>query len=95
MAESPGGDKAVSAEEVPICPNCMKPCDPRSYYCPNCNSNEVINPLASYMPFTRIRFTTGVFVKLCKRIYRMRRKTRWAIVLLVIVIIIWLSILPH
>ena len=57
----------VADDAVPVCPNCFEPCDPLDNYCPNCNSNEVINPLASYMPFESIRFKAGIFGKLWRR----------------------------
>jgi len=54
---------------LPLCPNCLRPCNPREYYCQNCDSNEVINPLASYMPFVRIRFNCGLAGKTWSNIW--------------------------
>ena len=54
----------LTADARPLCPRCLKPCSPLQYYCDNCASNEVINPLASYMPFVRIRFNAGMIGKL-------------------------------
>ena len=52
-------DEFIPADALPICPKCLKPCHPLQYYCDGCDSNNVINPLASYMPFVRIRFWCG------------------------------------
>ncbi|HIJ51660.1 MAG TPA: hypothetical protein HPP66_00720 [Planctomycetes bacterium] len=52
-------DEFIPADAWPVCFKCLKPCHPLQYYCDSCDSNEVINPLASYMPFVRIRFTCG------------------------------------
>jgi len=52
-------DEFIPADARPVCMKCLKPCHPLQYYCYNCDSNEVINPLASYMPFVRIRFWCG------------------------------------
>jgi len=49
---------------TPLCPRCLRPCDPHLYYCPHCGSNEPINPLASYMPFVRLRFNIGMIGRL-------------------------------
>jgi len=52
-------DEFIPVDARPVCPNCFKPCNPLQNYCDSCDSNEVINPLASYMPFVRIRFRCG------------------------------------
>jgi hypothetical protein len=52
-------DDFIPADARPVCFKCLKPCHPLQYYCESCDSNEVINPLASYMPFVRIRFRCG------------------------------------
>lgn len=61
-------DEYIPADACPICSKCLKPCHPLQNYCDNCDSNEVINPLASYIPFVRIRFNIGMFCKLWRRI---------------------------
>jgi len=53
------GDEFIPADARPVCFKCLKPCHPLQNYCDNCDSNDVINPLASYMPFVRIRFRCG------------------------------------
>jgi hypothetical protein len=45
----------------PVCPKCLTPCHPLASYCPNCDSNQPVNPLAAYMPFVNIRFNYGAF----------------------------------
>ena len=57
----------VANDAVPLCPNCLEPCDPLINYCPNCASNEAINPLASYMPFVDLRFRVGMIGKLWRK----------------------------
>ena len=52
-------DEFIPADARPLCFKCLKPCHPLQYYCDSCDSNNVINPLASYMPFVRIRFRCG------------------------------------
>ncbi len=61
-------EQAEMGQAKPLCPNCLRPVDPRAYYCPYCGSNEAINPLASYMPFVRIRFMVGMVGKLWRRV---------------------------
>ena len=62
------GQEAILADDaVPLCPNCLEPCDPLNNYCSNCGSNEAINPLASYMPFVDIRFKVGMIIKLWQK----------------------------
>lgn len=53
----------------PMCTYCMKPCDPKIFYCPTCNSNETINPLASYMPFVDLKFRIGFLIKLWQKCF--------------------------
>jgi len=57
-------DESIPDDAQPLCSNCLEPCSPLQNYCGNCDSNEVINPLASYMPFVRIRFAYGFFGKM-------------------------------
>ncbi len=52
-------DEFIPADARPLCFKCLKTCHPLQYYCDSCDSNDVINPLASYMPFVRIRFRCG------------------------------------
>ncbi|MHC4087352.1 MAG: hypothetical protein ACYSWZ_03500 [Planctomycetota bacterium] len=57
-------DEFIPVEALPVCPKCLWPCHPLQNYCDNCDSNEVINPFASYMPFVRIRFECGCYGKM-------------------------------
>ena len=52
-------DEFIPADAQPLCFKCLKPCHPLQYYCDGCDSNDVINPLASYMPLVRIPFRCG------------------------------------
>lgn len=52
-------DEFIPADARPLCSKCLKPCNPLQNYCDSCDSNDVINPFASYMPFVRIRFWCG------------------------------------
>ena len=62
-------DDFIPEDAWPVCPNCLKPCNPLQNYCANCDSNEVVNPLASYMPFVRIRFVYGIFGKMWRKMW--------------------------
>ena len=62
------GDGVASQGAQSVCPKCFQPCEPSQYYCASCDSNEPLNPLASYMPFERIRFGAGVFGKMWRRV---------------------------
>ena len=57
----------IADDAVPVCPDCLSPCDPRDNYCPNCGSNEAINPLVPYLPFEGIRFVAGIYAKLLRK----------------------------
>ena len=57
----------VGHDAVPVCPNCLEPCDPQVHYCPKCGSNDPINPMASYMPLESVRFQAGFYGKLWRK----------------------------
>jgi hypothetical protein len=61
-------DDFIPQNAWPVCPKCFTPCDPTLNFCPHCDSNEPINPLASYMPFEQIRFRIGMLGKLWTKI---------------------------
>ena len=61
-------DEFVPDDARPLCAKCLEPCHPLQFYCDKCDSNEVINPLASYMPYVRIRFNIGMVVKMCRKL---------------------------
>ncbi len=56
-------DEFIPDDALPFCPQCLKPCNPLQYYCDNCDSNETISPLASYMPFVYIRLSVAAMEK--------------------------------
>lgn len=62
-------NELIAADARSICPGCLKPCSRLQNYCANCDSNEVINPLASYMPFVRLRFECGFYGKMWRKIW--------------------------
>jgi hypothetical protein len=62
-------DEVIADNAVPLCPKCLKPLHPLQSYCADCDSNEAINPLASYMPFVNIRLTCGFFGKAWRAIW--------------------------
>ena len=74
-SDSDKQDEVLADDAMPLCPNCLEPCNPLDNYCPNCGSNEVINPLASYMPFEGIRFETGIIGKLWQKAWA--GETEW------------------
>lgn len=57
-------DEFIPVDSRPVCMKCLRPCHPLQYYCDSCDSNEVINPLASYMPYVRIRYICGFYGKM-------------------------------
>lgn len=68
-------ETTVAEDAIPLCPSCLEPCDPMTHYCPNCASNETINPLASYMPFVDLRFRVGMLGKLWRKTWS--QDTSW------------------
>ena len=52
----------IPAGASPLCLKCLKPCHPLQYYCPYCDSNDVINPLTPYIAFVNIRFNYSIFL---------------------------------
>ena len=62
-------DGFIPENARPLCPKCFVPCEPLAYYCDKCDSNDTINPLASYMPFERIRFNAGMYGKVWRRLW--------------------------
>jgi len=61
------GSQQLADDAVPLCPNCLSECDPLDNYCPYCDSNDPINPLASYMPFVDLHFRIGMICKLWRK----------------------------
>ena len=65
-------DDFIPADARPVCMKCLQPCHPLQYYCDKCDSNDVINPLASYMPIERIRLNCGIFLTMWQRVFHDR-----------------------
>jgi hypothetical protein len=83
-------ESSLSDDAVPVCPNCLEPCDPLDNYCPHCGSNEAVNPLASYMPFVDLRFRIGMIGKLWRKTW----STKTAIGQKIIYICLFLLYMP-
>lgn len=62
-------DEFIPHDAWPVCPKCLKPCNPLQNYCNNCGSNQVINPLATYIPFVNIRFNYDIFLTMWRKIW--------------------------
>jgi len=81
-------DDFIPDDACPLCSNCLKACQPLQYYCDGCDSNEVINPLASYMPFVRIRFAIGMVVRAWRKmLYDQEASMTFRLVCLLIIIL--------
>ncbi len=81
-------DDFIPDDALPLCPNCLKACHPLQNYCDVCDSNEVINPLASYMPFVRIRFNIGMVAKTWqKMLYDQKASITFRLACLIMVIL--------
>ena len=87
-------DEFIPDDARPICVKCLEPCHPLQHYCANCDSNEVINPLASYMPFVRIRFNIGMLGKLWRRILYDKHTSIIRKLLVLFLLILGFLILP-
>ncbi|MCI0498624.1 MAG: hypothetical protein L0Y36_02940 [Planctomycetales bacterium] len=81
---------AIADDAVPVCPNCLEPCHPLDNYCPHCDSNEPINPLASYMPFVDVRFRFGMIGKLWRKTWASDTK----VIVRVIYLLMFMVFLP-
>lgn len=86
-------DDFIPDSAKPLCPKCFKPCDTLQYYCNNCDSNETLNPLASYIPFVRIRFEMGMCVKLWRNLLTSKDKPFIYKLIFVLILIIAAPIL--
>ena len=60
---------SLAPDAEPLCPQCLKPVNPLSYYCPHCGSNEAINPLTPYIPFVRIPYMYSIFGKMWRKLW--------------------------
>jgi hypothetical protein len=87
-------DGFIPAGAWPVCPQCLVPCHPLQDYCENCDSNEAINPLASYMPFVRIRFNIGMLIKLWRRIRYDKETSIMTALFYLLLLVMALLILP-
>jgi len=84
-------DDYIPEEAKPLCPHCLRPCDPLSYYCPHCGSHQPINPLTAYMPFLNIRFNYGGIAVMWRRIWFVKGTPIW---LKLVYLLIFIILLP-
>lgn len=63
-------DEFILKDAQPVCPKCLKPYNPQMYYCPYCDTNDTINPLSTYMPYIRIRFSYGFFGRMWNIVWK-------------------------
>jgi len=68
-------DNYLPDDAKPLCPNCLQPCDPLQYYCPNCGSNQPINPLTPYIAFVNIRFNYDIFLTMWRKTFCEKQTT--------------------
>ncbi len=90
MFEDEGVEEFIEEGALPVCPKCFRPCDPLQNYCNSCGSDEVINPLASYIPFVRIRYNYNGLLNMWRYIWcdeqgKMWRKLVYLLLLIIIV----------
>jgi len=86
-------DEFIGGDSKPLCPKCLTPCHPLQYYCHNCDSNEAINPLSSYMPFVRIRFNVGMVAKAWREmLYDKEASTIFRLICLFVIILFILTL---
>ncbi len=81
-------DEFIPEDARPVCPNCLKPCHPLQNYCDKCGSNQVINPLAAYMPFVDIRFNYGGFCTMWRKIWHSEDTTvtlKWLYLFIIVI----------
>jgi hypothetical protein len=76
----------------PVCPKCFTPCHPLQNYCEHCDSNQAINPVATYVPFVNIRFNYGGFGIMWRKIWYDQETSKAVKWLYVIVIILFTPI---
>ena len=87
-------DESIPDDARPVCVKCLEPCHPLQHYCVNCDSNEVINPLASYMPFVRIRFNIGMVAKTWRKmLYDKEASILFRLVCLLVIVLFALNFL--
>lgn len=67
-AESTEHEQTVGeAPETPLCLRCLRPVDPRAYYCPYCG--EATGQLTPYLPFVNIRWQAGIWGQMWRQVW--------------------------
>ena len=83
----------IAQDASPLCPQCLRPCDPLDYYCPHCGSNETINPLTPYISFVNIRYNVGICGKLWNRCWYDNETALWKKILYFFLLFFWFPII--
>ena len=86
-------EDAGGGDGGPVCPECLRPWDGVGYYCDHCGGNEAMNPLASYMPFVRIRFNAGMVGKVWRRFVGGQAVSIWRRVFDLMIVLVYFPFL--
>jgi len=62
--------KPGEAEEMPLCLRCLRPVDPRAYYCPYCG--QATGQLTPYLPFINIPWEVGIWGQMWRQVWSPR-----------------------
>ncbi len=54
-------------QETPLCLRCLRPVDPRAYYCPYCG--EATGQLTPYLPFVNIPWQAGIWGRMWRQVW--------------------------
>ncbi len=67
-AESPEREpRPEEMPETPVCLRCLRPVDPRAYYCPHCG--EATGQLTPYLPFVNIAWEVGIWGRMWRQVW--------------------------
>jgi hypothetical protein len=62
--------KPGEPEEMPLCLRCLRPVDPRAYYCPYCG--QATGQLTPYLPFINIPWEVGIWGQMWRQVWSPR-----------------------
>jgi hypothetical protein len=54
-------------QETPLCLRCLRPVDPRAYYCPYCG--EATGQLTPYLPYLNIPWELGIWGRMWRQVW--------------------------
>jgi hypothetical protein len=60
-------ERIAEAQETPLCLRCLRPVDPRAYYCPYCG--EATGQLTPYLPVVNIPWETGIWGRMWRQVW--------------------------